>query len=184
MDLIFDLTTLKMPLSPGKEDTFSAAFDYESRKIRFSYRQPNGADQEAISGLVPHAPYRALLVLLSRCLHFLESVSDLSEESLSELPGEVVLGIEGIIAEGMASFDWDIALICPECGKGFVSTLDICELFWEELKICRGDLWSDVHTIAFYYHWSEGDILSLSRWKRKLYLGHIQNHLMAGSSCR
>jgi len=102
---------------------------------------------------------------------------DITERALSLLPGEMIQRMEEIIAGAVTSFDWDIVLTCPECHRYFISALDIQEYFWEELQISRSDIWKDVHTIALNYHWSEQQILSLTRWKRKLYLEYIQNHL-------
>jgi hypothetical protein len=182
MDVSFDLTTLKMPLFSSKENLFSASFEYQAKKIPFTWRQPDGADQEAIASVLPESPYRALLILLSRCLNTLDGLPDVSVKALSALPREMLQSMDEIISGEMTSFDWDIDLVCPECGRQFLATLDIQEFFWEELQICHSDVWKDIHTIAFYYHWSEQEILSLSRWKRKLYLGHIQNHIAGVSS--
>jgi hypothetical protein len=77
----------------------------------------------------------------------------------------------------MTSFDWDLEIMCSECTKPFISTLDIQALFWEELQMTKEDFWNEVHQLAFYYHWSEAEILSLSRWRRKMYLNHIRRHI-------
>ncbi len=178
LDFTFDLTRIEIPFIKKGEDIYSASIDYQLKKTTFSYREPDGSDQEAISGLVNIEPYRALLELLSGCLIQVEGLSGISFKTLSELPQDVLLGMDKIIAEGMTSLDWDIELNCAECNKSFISTLDIQAFFYEELQFSKDDFWREVHQLAFYYHWSEADILSLTRWKRKMYLSHIQSHLM------
>jgi hypothetical protein len=106
-----------------------------------------------------------------------EGFSEISTAALSKLPQELLLEMDTIIAETITTFDWDIDFICPECQQSFVATLDIQAFFWEELQLSMGDFWEEVHQLAFYYHWSEAAILSLTRWRRKMYLGHIQRHL-------
>ena len=177
MDFSFDLSTLKVPPVKGSGNTHSASIDYRSERIAFTYREPIGADQEAIAALIHINPNEALLGLLSRCLIQVEGLSDVSMDTLSKLPQDLLLKMDAIIAEEMTSFDWDIDLICPECQRGFSATLDIQEFFWEEMGYSIGSLWEEVHEIAFYYHWSEEAILSLRRWKRKMYINYIHHQL-------
>jgi hypothetical protein len=177
MDISFDLTSIRMPQGRTANDFHWDEYQHLSKKYDFSFREPNGEDQELISHMVSDEPYSALLALLSRCIVSLNGATGISENVLRSFSREVIMGIEEIIASKTMSFDWDIALTCPECNRPFLSQIDICEYFWEELRICQSDLWKEVHTIAFYYHWPEKEILSLSRWKRKLYLNQIRNQL-------
>ena len=42
-------------------------------------------------------------------------------------------------------------------------------------------LYEEVHIIAMRYHWSEADILRLSKRKRLIYLGIIARQFAAGA---
>ncbi len=182
LDLTFDLTELEIPSVKESRDVYTASIDYGSSKINFSYREPNGYDQEALSDLVHTEPFTALVELLSGCLVKLDGVQEITTGTLAGLPEEVLSGIDKTISEGMTSFDWDIGIICPECGGTFISTLDIQSFFWEELQFSKEDFWKETHNLAFYYHWAEAEIFSLSRWRRKMYLNHIRRHLqMSGN---
>ncbi len=177
MDFTFDLATLELPTVGGFAPVHSAEVDHESRAIELHFREPDGQDQEAVAGIASTSPYHAWLTLISRCIVQWEDAPGISRERLGELPPGVKRAIDRVMADAICSIDWDIELTCPECGRGFASTLDIQALFREELRYCEEDLWEEVHQLAFYYHWFEADIFSLTRWKRKMYLGYIQKHL-------
>lgn len=177
MDFSFDLTTLEIPAVKQSNDLLSASVNYRSKKINFTYREPNGADQEVVCALEYTQPYNALLELLARCLTRVDGLPEILPDTLGSLPYEVLFDMDKEIASGMTSLDWDIELTCPECNKGFISTLDLQAFFWEEIHSQEEDFWDDVHQLAFYYHWPEADILSLTRWKRKMFLSHIRRQL-------
>jgi hypothetical protein len=61
-------------------------------------------------------------------------------------------------------------LTCPECGHAFVHLLDFPSLFFAEVALRREQLYREVHVLALHYHWSESEILGLSRTKRRTYL--------------
>jgi hypothetical protein len=42
-------------------------------------------------------------------------------------------------------------------------------------------LYREVHLLAFYYHWTESEILSLTRSKRQRYLALLAGHLERGN---
>jgi hypothetical protein len=60
--------------------------------------------------------------------------------------------------------------LCPECGREFVLPFDLQEFFFDELKISRDLLYREVHYLAYHYHWSEGEIMEMSREKRRRYI--------------
>jgi hypothetical protein len=67
--------------------------------------------------------------------------------------------------------DLELDLSCPECGKTFVVRLDTTAFFFDEMRISVKQLLREVHALAFYYHWSEAEILRLRRDRRRAYLG-------------
>lgn len=179
LDVSFDLTGVEVPSGNKGGQTHTETVERGPKKIRFKYREPNGSDQEAVAGLVCSDPRKAQGALLSRCLIEAEGIPDLSADTLAGLPEDLLNGIDKAISQGMTSFDWDLEIACSECARHFISTLDIQAFFWEELHMTKEDFWNEVHQLAFYYHWPESEILSLSRWRRKMYLNHIRRHLGA-----
>ena len=186
LDFTFHLPELEVPVSGADKGmgqiTISRQFAGVLEKLSFVFREPNGSDQEAIAAIIPNDPLEALLQLISRCVIQVDGASAVSTDILKTVRHEELLAMERMIAERTTSFDWEFKLTCPECSGQFSAQLDLHAFYWEELNLLKDDLWREVHEMAFYYHWSEGDILSLPRWKRKRYLNYI--HDEAGGSTR
>lgn len=70
-------------------------------------------------------------------------------------------------------------LVCPECHHSFQISFDAEDFFLQELAARGGLLESEVHWLAFNYHWEEKAILSLSMRMRKRYVGLV-NKTLAG----
>lgn len=172
LDFTFDLASLELPPDHEKGPT-SGRVANAAGSLDFSFRQPDGLDQEAIAELVFSDPYLAWLTLMSRCIVRWEGQDSLTAEKLGELPRDLLQELDQIMAAKTASLDWDIEFTCDECGRRFVKVLDIQSYFWQELQFSSRDIFEEVHRLAYFYHWSETDILSLTRWKRRLYLGFI-----------
>jgi hypothetical protein len=177
LDLIFDLTTVKVPDGNKSREKHRATIERGSQKIDLYYREPNGSDQEALLRLLHNDPGKARYALISRCLIEAKGLPGTTAKTLAGLPEDIVHDIDKALSEGITSFDWDLDITCSECNRTFTSTLDIQAYFWEELQLTKDDFWKEVHWLAFYYHWSESEILALTRWRRKMYLNHIRRHL-------
>ena len=61
-------------------------------------------------------------------------------------------------------------LTCPECERDFLAPFDTTAFFFQEMRLRREALLREVHLLALYYHWSEADILALTRERRRMYL--------------
>jgi hypothetical protein len=106
----------------------------------------------------------------------------LLERCVSSEPGLELTGAEqeAVIAEmerQAPRVDSDLDLTCPECSHRFVMPFDTTAFFFEEMRAKSGQLLREVHTLAFYYHWSEADILSLGRRRRHAYLSLLSDSL-------
>jgi hypothetical protein len=173
LDFSFDLSSIKLPPHPVQRRITTCVGDGDDR-IELSFRQPNGQDQKAIADLVFSDPYSAWLSLLTRCVIRWESRTAITAEFLDDLPRQLLSDIDHTMAGSTASLDRDIEFTCAECQRSFVNTLDMQSFFWQELQYGSWNLWEEVHQLASLYHWSEAEILSLTRWKRKLYLNLIK----------
>jgi hypothetical protein len=141
-----------------------AGRDGPSRTVRF--RLPNGGDQEVVAALDPADAVKALL---ERCL-------DPGEAPADEGAWEVVASA----MEGRAPrVEVELELVCPDCGHAFVEPFDLTGFFLDEIRRGSSQLRREVHTLAFYYHWSEADILELTRTRRREYLSLIADSLRA-----
>jgi hypothetical protein len=127
------------------------------RKVRF--RLPCGADQEAVLG---HNSRRAAELLLDRC------ILDSGGIPLSLDEREAVADAMDRLAPQV---DLELDLACPQCAKQFLAPFDTTAFFLSEMKTNGGQLLREIHSLAFYYHWSEAEIVSLRRDRRRAYLG-------------
>jgi hypothetical protein len=141
---------------PGRDGTCG-------RTVRF--RLPTGGDQEAVVG-VPIDD--AADEILARCL--------LDADALALSMEEKTAIIEAIEAQA-PRLEVELDLQCPECAVPFLLPFDTTTFFLNELRISAAQLLREVHTLAFYYHWSESDILSLTRERRRSYLALLSDAL-------
>src|SRR5262249_35238856 len=127
-----------------------------ARNIRF--RLPTGGDQEAVVGLPVDA---AGDELLRRCL---------LEPCDPPLDDDEKAAVIAAMEERAPRVEIELELTCPECAQRFLTPFDTTTFFLSEMRISAAQLLREVHTLAFYYHWSESDILNLTRDRRRSYL--------------
>ena len=179
LDFTFDLSSLSIPKAKQTSFVSSASALWEFGEIPFKYREPNGLDQIVIADLMTTNPHAAWLTLLSQCIIQWDQQTGITANDLIQLPAIILDQVDAIISDNMNTLDRDIAFTCAHCNRKFVKTLDIQAFFWEELRFASANFQEEVHYLAFFYHWSEQDILNLTRWKRKLYLNFIKKQVNA-----
>jgi hypothetical protein len=70
--------------------------------------------------------------------------------------------------------DVQLALSCPLCSHRWDAPLDIVSFMWREIHAWAVRLLHDVHALASAYGWRESDILTMSPWRRQVYLELIE----------
>jgi hypothetical protein len=167
MDVTLSLRELVVEPHPVMSRYFRMRLSSEpSREIEF--RLPTGADQEALVGIEDER--RAISALLARCTTLDESEVDaLSETARCE--------IEEQIEKRAPQADIELEATCPECRR-------LChgQAGWP--AYCLSDMVSqsamlehDIHCLAWHYHWSESEVLSMTRVKRRRYVALIEEEL-------
>jgi hypothetical protein len=126
------------------------------------FRLPTGGDQEAVLALEPAA---AVDALLDRC------IIDAGGAPLSLEDRQAVVAEMDRLAPQL---DLELDLVCPECSHGFLVPFDISAFFFHEMGINGAQLLRETHVLALAYHWSETEILSLPRDRRRAYLGLVR----------
>ena len=63
-----------------------------------------------------------------------------------------------------------MAAACAGCGRTFVVPFDIPRFLLGELRTDSQLLYQEVHYLAFHYHWSEHEIMGMTRDKRRTYI--------------
>lgn len=81
------------------------------------------------------------------------------------------------LAEQTSAPDLLLLSRCPECEAWLEVGLDPFALLGRELAHSGARLEAEVHCLAFRYHWSEADILSLPRTRRWRYLELLRREL-------
>ena len=68
-----------------------------------------------------------------------------------------------------------IALACPACGETSEQGFDIAAYLWADVNDWALRTVADVHLLASRYGWREDDILSMSAFRRRVYLRMIES---------
>jgi uncharacterized protein YbaR (Trm112 family) len=166
MDVDFDADEVPIERRPQMTSTYTLDLGSEEKRCRtVRFRLPTGGDQEAVLGMDMES---AVDALLGRCL------IDNGGTPLSPTERNTVIdAMEQLAPE----INLELELVCPECGLAFVEPFDITTFFFKEMRVNAGMLLREVHHLAFYYHWNESDILSLTRERRRAYLALLSDAL-------
>jgi hypothetical protein len=155
MDIDFDLGDLPLPERSDPEPRY----EFKVGGKRISGRLPNGGDQEAVALVARNDLDGAAQLILKRCVDHLEMLSS-----------EQVAGLHEEMARRDPQLDTDFDAHCPECGNDFKVHFDVQDFLLREISAAGRQLYRQVHTLAWYYHWSEAEILAMPLQKRRVYL--------------
>jgi hypothetical protein len=136
-------------------------------------RVPTGADQEDVGDLMGDAATRALI---AGCLVAQPPGHDSPAAAAAAFTDEDVETISHTLEEVSPEVARCATGECPWCGAPIEVPLDpyLC------LYVGPDRLLDEVETLAATYHWSEPDILSLPRERRRRYLRSCQRIAYAG----
>jgi hypothetical protein len=156
----------RMELSPEA----ALAGDCGEAYREIAFRLPNGGDQEAISPLLDKDEAKASAMLLGRCIQSIGPFSNPGAELIDRLSPLARLEIESQIEKVAPRVELTMEAHCPGCGREFTLPFDPQEFFLGELRTSRDLLYREVHYLAYYYHWSEREIMEMPREKRRRYI--------------
>jgi len=162
-----------MELSP------EAAYRDEPGQVyrTITFRLPNGKDQEVVSPLVADDAAQAFAILLTRCIQRVgpwEPPGDALVRRLSPLAQqEIERQMEAVAPKVELTMEGQ----CRECGRDFAVPFDPQAFFFSELRASRDLLYREVHYLAYYYHWSEKEIMAMPRDKRRRYIEVLADEL-------
>lgn len=166
--LIYDMT-----LSP---DTV-ANHDGEQKSCTVRFRLPNGGDQEMLSPLLVQNEAEALTQLLYHCVQSIGDNQELTLESIRHLSPPARLEIEKQMEALAPGVELTMEINCPECGRDFTAPFDLQDFFFGELRTSLDLLRREVHYLAFHYHWSETEIMNMTRDKRRGYIETLADEI-------
>ena len=161
IDVDFPISGMTIEPRPQTSERYSV--ELNGRQVCF--RLPSGEDQEAVLGLDLEKAADALLGLC---------VVDDGGAALTADEREALAAEMERLAPAV---DLELELECPECGHSFIAPFDTTAFFFDEMRVNHERLMREFHTLAFYYHWSEKEILSLRRDRRRAYLNILSEAL-------
>lgn len=148
------------------------AEDGEVFHVRF--RLPNGEDQELAAPLVLEDEARAERLVLERCV---EEVTAEDDRPAGEIPAAVARRLPQLMAELDPQAELRLEMACPACGAAFATLFDTAQYLHQEMAQASGQLYREVHLLAYHYHWSEAEILGMTGKQRRRYLGLLAEAL-------
>jgi hypothetical protein len=141
-------------------------FSLESDQYHVDFRLPCSADLQAVSSCVENEGGRAMLI--GRCIRRIRSHE--GEIGPDRLPASVVEAVVNRMAELDPQADTRLLVTCSACNHAWHAFFDIVSFFWSEIQTWAFRTLQEVHLLASAYGWGEGDILSMSPVRRRLYL--------------
>ena len=141
------------------------------RPLRVGVHLPTGRDQEALAAAGDDGP----VALLNRCVETIDgrAARPADQARLAALATEIEDAMERVAPKVELAMD----LACPECQHTFGVDYPVAPLVLDEIRVSARQLMTEVHGLAFYYHWPERDILDLSRQRRRAYLSLVSQQL-------
>jgi hypothetical protein len=175
MDLELKVGDLLLSPYPHAQERYETAVAENGTAYQVRFRLPIGADQEAAASLAPSDPQAAADLVLRRCVESVIVKDD--GEPIKDWPPAVVRQLSAIMAELDPQAELVLNLTCPVCGHAFSTILDTAAYFFQELASRMKHLYREVHLLAFYYHWSEAEIMGMTARKRHRYLNLLAEAL-------
>lgn len=163
----------QMQLSPAAALVTEAGESH--RDIYF--RLPNGGDQECLASIVVQNEAQAQLLLLQRCIQRIGSFESPDAQIIGLLSPQARLEIEQHMEAICPKVELMMESTCPECGRDYAAPFDIQSFFLKELQTQQNLLYREVHYLAFHYHWSEQEIMAMSRQKRRKYIEILSSEI-------
>jgi len=164
-ELEFNVAEIRTSCSEGENDSWTIS--HGRSEVRF--RLPNSLDLDVLD---PHEDEESgIRRLVKRCVLSADGPDPLPTE---DLPGEIINRISDRMTEIDPQADIRLSLLCPECAYQWAVPFDIATFLWEELNAWAIRLFSEVHTLASAYGWSESEILSMTTSRRNIYLEMVR----------
>jgi hypothetical protein len=180
MDL--DLNVSDLLVAPNQHagaETHEALVEGEGKTYRVLFRLPNGGDQEAAAAIATEDIEAAERLVIERCVKSVRLADDETAGEVS-LPPDAARALQDVMASIDEQAEIVLNLECPACERAFALPFDIGDYFQRELTRRGSDIYTEVHQLALHYHWSEAEIMAMTRARRRLYLGLLADAANTG----
>ena len=180
MEVSFSLADYSIESRPATQRFFKRSMlcgSTAGSESEVEFRLPTGADQEALARAFRKDETAAADQLLARCVRRIGEKTEIDHDEISRLPDDVRLQLSVEMGRLAPRLVDDFESACPECGAVCSRTLDFSAFFLEEIRSSLLHLERDIHLLAWHYHWSEREVLSLTRRKRRRYVEMVNQEL-------
>ena len=187
MDISFSLAELSIERKTVAERFFTHKFSLVDSGVEaesaglgdceVKFRLPTGADQEALAATFNADPTAAIYQLLARCLQSGSGGRSHDAAEVAQWPEAARHELCGAMERLAPQVSIELDLTCPECRTSFGADFDFTTYFLAEMTANARRLECEVHLLARHYHWSEQEILSLTRKKRRRYIELLQEEI-------
>ena len=174
MEIDLKVSDLLIPPYADTKAVHETTVTQNNATYRVTFHLPTGGDQEEAGTVAMTSPEAAVDLLIRRCVE--KVTTELGEIAELQLPLVAdQLSREMFELDPQAELKLDVT--CPYCGHSCCAFLDASTFLSQELVAASKHLFKEVHLLAFYYHWSENEILSLTPTRRHRYLDLLDDEL-------
>ncbi len=181
MDLTLSVADLLQPPYRHAEPLYERTISVNGSAYWIQFCLPTGADQLAAIGVAVQDPNASVEFLIRRCIQKIALEED-KDERIERWPPEVTDHLAELMAELDPQAEIRLNLACPVCGHAFSTMFDTADYFYRELAERIERVYQEVHFLAFYYHWSETEIMEMTANKRRRYLELLFDGLKWGEA--
>jgi len=169
-ELELDFSSRDIMMQDGLDGTdLSGPFSLTVDGFEVEFRLPNSLDLLALGG--NNEVSFARRILIERCL--LNASKEGQEIRADQLPPVVGNAISERMSQLDPQADSRLEMNCPSCGQSWLEIFDIVSFFWKEISAWAQRIFRDVGTLARFYGWSEKEILTMSGYRRQIYLDMV-----------
>ena len=177
LDIDFSTENIPVTRSPQRQPFHEMILSAQAGREPVTFRLPNGHDQERIAHLAEQNETLAEDLLLSRCIQSIGPLSLPELEQIAALPASAKTEIEEEMDRLAPKVSLTMEAFCPECERRFSADFDLQEFILRELHTQLDLLFKEVHYLAYHYHWSEKEILGMTRENRRRYIEILSDEI-------
>ncbi len=181
MEFEFNIKDFLVPPNPDAKEIFETQISTNGTSFEVKFRLPTVEDQEAAAKLPPKKQENASMVLLKRCITEIRKNGSIIPPPIN-LPDPLVESLSQQVAQLDPQAEIILNLTCPSCQHYFRTYFDIGDYFFKEIMAGSKQLFREIHVLALYYHWSEKEILNMTKPRRQIYLDLLMATLNPGEN--
>lgn len=171
-----NVTDLLVLPNPHPQAWYETTVQDNGATYQVRFRLPTGADQETVAQQALIDPQTAADHLIQRCITMIGTNSE-ADIPLAACPPSIATQVAAQMADLDPQAEVLFNPLCPACHRPFLTLFDTATYFFQELSSQMNSLYRQVHLLAFYYHWSETEILRMTARKRCRYLNFLREAL-------